>query len=36
VGAAQPRYFLVSEALTPWNLLFFSAFRHQVSFSGNI
>jgi hypothetical protein len=36
VGAAYPRYLQVSEAMTPWNPLFFCVFRQQVSFSGNI
>ena len=36
VGAAYPHYFQVSEAMTPWNPLFFCVFRNQASFSGNI
>src|SRR4029453_15085863 len=36
VGAAYPRYCQVSEAMTPWNPLFFCFFRNQVSFSGNV
>ena len=36
VGAAYPRYLQVSEAMPPWNPLFFCVFRQRVSFSGNI
>jgi hypothetical protein len=36
VGAAYPRYFQVSEAMAPWNPLFFWIFRPKASFSGNI
>ena len=28
VNGAYPRYFQVSEAMTPWNLLFFCVFRN--------
>jgi len=36
VGSAQPRYFQVSEAMSPWNPLFFCVFRNRVRFSGNV
>ena len=36
VGTTYPRYLQVSEAMTPWNPLFFWGFRQQVGFSGNI
>jgi hypothetical protein len=36
VGAAYPHSLQVSEAMPPWNPLFFCVFRQQASFSGNI
>jgi len=36
VDGVDPRYFQVSEAMTPWNPLFFWVFRNYRSFSGNI
>jgi hypothetical protein len=35
-NVAYPRSLQVSEAMTPWNLLFFCVFRQQVSFAGNM
>jgi hypothetical protein len=36
VGSAHPHYFRVSEAMTPWNLLFFCVFRNRARLSGNV
>ena len=35
-NVAYPRSLQVSEAMTPWNPLFFGVFMQQVSFAGNI